>query len=61
MKTVWLLYVLISFNGDPKLEIKEYGTEEECEQEKERVTQEIKEVYSIEDVQVHCVLTAQSS
>ena len=61
MKTVWLLYILISFNVDPKLEIKEYGTEEECEQEKARVTQEVKEVYSIEDVQVHCVLTAQSS
>jgi len=55
MKTVWLLYILISFNGDPKLEIHEYVTEQECEQEKVRVIQEVKEVYNIEDAQVHCI------
>ena len=59
MKTIWLLYILISFNGDPKLETREYNTEQECEQEKVRVTQEVKEVYNIEDVQVHCILSAQ--
>ena len=61
MKTIWLLYILVSFNGNPQLEVEEYNTEEECIQEKVRVIQEVKEVYSIEDVQVHCVLTAQSS
>ena len=55
MKTVWLLYILISFNGDPKLETREYDTEEECIQEKVRVLQEVKEVYNIEDAQVHCI------
>ena len=59
MKTVWLLYILIAFNGDPQLETREYNTEQECEQEKVRVTQEVKEVYNIEDVQVHCILSAQ--
>jgi len=58
MKTIWLLYILISFNGAPQLEIKEYVTEQECEQEKARVTQEVKEVYDIKDVQVHCILSA---
>jgi len=55
MKTVWLLYILIAFNGDPKLETREYDTEEECIQEKVRVLQEVKEVYNIEDAQVHCI------
>jgi len=55
MKTVWLLYILISFNGDPQLETREYDTEQECEQEKVRVIQEVKEVYNIEDAQVHCI------
>ena len=55
MKTIWLLYILISFNGDPKLETREYDTEEECIQEKVRVLQEVKEVYNIEDAQVHCI------
>ena len=41
MKTVWLLYILISFNGDPQLETREYDTEQECEQEKVRVIQEV--------------------
>ena len=57
MKTVWLLYILISFNGDPKLETREYDTEEECIQEKVRVLQEVKEVYNIEDAQVYCILS----
>ena len=52
MKTIWLLYILISFNGAPQLEIKEYDTEQECEQEKIRIKQEIKEVYNI-DVEAH--------
>jgi len=56
MKTVWLLYILIAFNGDPKLETREYDTEQECEQEKVRVIQEVKEVYDIGDAQVHCIL-----
>ena len=55
MKTIWLLYILIAFNGDPKLETREYDTEEECIQEKVRVLQEVKEVYNIEDAQVHCI------
>ena len=41
MKTVWLLYILITFNGDPKLEVHEYTTQKECEQEKMRVAEEI--------------------
>tara|TARA_R100000656_G_scaffold62733_1_gene48290 strand:- start:4338 stop:4520 length:183 start_codon:yes stop_codon:yes gene_type:complete len=55
MKTVWLLYILISFNGDPKLEIRKYDTEGECEQEKIRITQEVKEVYAVENTQLHCI------
>ena len=58
MKTVWVFYMLIFFNGEPKLEIKEYDTEQECEQEKVRVIQEVKEVYDIRDVQVHCIRSA---
>ena len=61
MKTVWLLYILISFNGDPQLETREYDTEQECEQEKVRVIQEVKEVYNIEDAQVHCIRSVKSS
>ena len=55
MKTIWLLYILVSFNGNPQLEVEEYNTEEECIQEKVRVLQEVKEVYNIEDAQVHCI------
>jgi len=55
MKTVWLLYILISFNGDPKLEIRKYDTEVECEQEKIRIAQEVKEVYDVENTQLHCI------
>ena len=58
MKTVWLLYILVAFNGDPQLEVKQYDTEEECIQEKARVLKEIKEVYNIKDAQVHCILSA---
>ena len=60
MKTVWLLYMLIFFNGEPKLEIKEYDTEQECEQEKVRIKQEIKEVYNI-DAEVNCLYTIQNT
>ena len=60
MKTVWLLYMLIFFNGEPKLEIKEYDTEQECEQEKVRIKQEIKEVYNI-DAEVNCLHTIQNT
>jgi len=59
MKTIWLLYILVYFNGDPKLETREYITEEECIQEKVRVIQEIKEVYKI-DAEAHCLYTIQS-
>jgi len=55
MKTIWLLYMLVSFNGNSQLEVEEYDTEEECIQEKVRVIKEIKEVYNIEDAQVHCI------
>jgi hypothetical protein len=55
MKTIWLLYILVSFNGNSQLEVEEYDTEEECIQEKVRVLQEVKEVYNIEDAQVHCI------
>ena len=61
MKTVWLLYILISFNGDPKLEVEEYDTEEGCQEEKERVLEEIKEVYDIDNAQIHCILSARRS
>ena len=61
MKTVWLLYILIAFNGDPKVEIHEYDTEEECQEKKERVLEEIKEVYDIDNAQVHCILSAKKS
>tara|TARA_R110000765_G_scaffold116461_1_gene209688 strand:+ start:119 stop:301 length:183 start_codon:yes stop_codon:yes gene_type:complete len=60
MKTVWLLYMLIFFNGEPKLEIKEYTTEQECKQEKVRIIQEIKEVYNI-DAEVDCLYTIQDN
>ena len=60
MKTIWLLYILISFNGDPQLEIHEYITKQECEEEKGRVMKEVKEVYDIKDVQVHCILSAKN-
>ena len=61
MKTIWLLYILVYFNGNPKVEIREYTTEQKCEQEKVRVIQEVKEVYNIEDAQVHCILSAKKS
>ena len=61
MKTIWLLYILVSFNGNPQLEVEEYNTEEECIQEKVRVIKEIKEVYNIEDAQVHCIRSVKSS
>ena len=60
MKIVWLLYILISFNGDPQLRVEEYDTEQECEQEKVRVIKEVKEVYDIGDAQVHCILSAKN-
>jgi hypothetical protein len=58
MKTVWLLYILIAFNGDPKVEIHEYDIEEECIQEKVRVIKEIKEVYNL-DAEAQCLYTIQ--
>ena len=61
MKTIWLLYILVSFNGDPKLETYEYNTEQECEQEKVRIIKEFKEVYNLKDFQVHCILSVKSS
>lgn len=54
MTTVWLLYILIFFNGIPKLELQEYNTEQECEQERIRIIQEIKDVYHI-DAEVVCL------
>ena len=58
MKTAWLLYILVYFNDDPKIELYEYITEQQCEQEKERVIKEIKEVYKI-DAEAHCLYTIQ--
>tara|TARA_R100001143_G_C3266648_1_gene90248 strand:+ start:347 stop:538 length:192 start_codon:yes stop_codon:yes gene_type:complete len=58
MKTIWLLYILVSFNGNPQLEVKEYDTEEECREEKVRVIKEIKEVYNL-DAEVQCLYTIQ--
>ena len=52
--------MLIFFNGEPKLEIKEYTTEQECKQEKVRIIQEIKEVYNI-DAEVVCLYTIQDN
>ena len=60
MKIAWLLYILVYFNGNPKVEIREYTTEQKCEQEKVRVIKEIKEVYSI-DAEAHCLYTIQSN
>ena len=51
--------MLIFFNGEPKLEIKEYDTEQECKQEIVRVLKEVKEVYNI-DAEAHCLYTLQS-
>lgn len=59
MKTAWLLYILVYFNDNPKIELYEYTTEQQCEQEKERVIKEIKEVYNI-DAEAHCLYTIQS-
>ena len=59
MKTAWLLYILVYFNGNLKIELYEYTTEQQCEQEKERVIKEIKEVYNI-DAEAHCLYTIQS-
>jgi len=50
----------VSFNGNPKFEIYEYDIKQECEQEKVRVVQEIKEVYKI-DAEAHCLYTIQSA
>ena len=61
MQTIWLLYMLVSFNGNPQLQIEEYDTEEECQEEKERVLEEIKEVYDIDNAQLYCILSAKSS
>ena len=61
MKTIWLLYMLVSFNGDSQLQIEEYDTEEECQEEKERVLDEIKEVYDIDNAQLYCILSAKKS
>ena len=52
--------MLIFFNGEPKLEIKEYDTEQECKQEIVRVIQEVKDVYNI-DAEAHCLYTLQST
>ena len=59
MKIAWLLYILVYFNDDPKIELYEYATEQQCEQEKVTVIQEIKEVYNI-DAEAHCLYTIQS-
>ena len=61
MQTIWLLYMLVSFNGAPQLQIEEYDTEEECQEEKERVLEEIKEVYDIDNAQLYCILSAKKS
>ena len=57
MKAAWILYILIFFNGNLKVEMHEYNTEEKCEQEKIRIAQEVKEVYGIKNVELHCILT----
>ena len=61
MQTIWLLYMLVSFNGDPQLQIEEYDTEEECQEEKERILEEIKDVYDIDNAQLYCILSAKKS
>ena len=61
MKTVWLLYVLVAFNGDDKLNVYEYNiTENECETEKVRIIKEFEEVYDIYTVQLDCIRGARS-
>jgi len=60
MKTAWLLYILVYFNDDPKIELYEYTTEQQCEQEKVRVIKEIKEVYNI-DAEARCLYTIQDN
>jgi hypothetical protein len=61
MKTVWLLYILVSFNGDDKLNTYEYTTESECETEKVRIAKEFEEVYDIYTVQLYCVRGVRST
>ena len=61
MQTIWLLYMLVSFNGNPQLQIEEYDTEEECQEEKERVLEEIKEVYDIDNAQLYWIRSAKKS
>ena len=52
MKAAWILYILIFFNGNPKVEMHEYNTEEKCEQEKIRIAQEVKEVYGLKKMKM---------
>ena len=61
MKIVWLLYILVSFNGDPKVETYEYNTEEKCEEEKIRIKKEFKEVYNLNNIEIHCIKIINSS
>ena len=60
MKTVWLLYVLVAFNGDDKLNVYEYTTENECKTEKVRITKEFEEVYDTYTAQLDCIRGARS-
>ena len=60
MTAVWLLYVLVFFNDTSRLELQEYNTEQECEQERIRIIQEIKDVYNI-DAEVVCLYTIKNN
>lgn len=44
----WMLYILVSFNGFPSLEIKEYKTQEQCRKSGIRIELEIKDMYNVE-------------
>ena len=61
MKTVWLLYILVTFNGDPKIETHEYNTENKCKEEKVRIIKEFHEVYDLNNIEIHCVKIIKSS
>ena len=44
----WMLYIFVSFNGSPSLEIKEYKTQEQCRKSGSRIELEIKDMYNVE-------------
>ena len=61
-EVIWLLYVLVSFPGEPpisRLEQIPYQTEANCQQASVRIMNEMIEVYDIskEEVSFNCIPT----